>query len=154
MSLYILSDLLVLCLYVSRQVQVIVVFLYLVIRHKAGIVRANVVGIVAALLPDIRNALDVLFAQPVLGSILGIALIGIDHKDALALRGMCLVYHDDAGRDACAEEQIARQADDTFDVVMLHDILSDVCLGIAPEQHAVRQYAGPHAGMIERLDDM
>ena len=57
--------------------------------------------------------------------------------DALAGRGIFLVQHDDAGRDAVAVKQVGRQADDAFDIALPDDALADYAFGPAPEQHTV-----------------
>ena len=79
---------------------------------------------------------------------------GVDHEDALAGVGVLLVDDDDAGGDAGAVEQIGGQADDALDVALADEVAADVGLGIAAEQHAVRQDAGAFAGALERADDV
>ena len=79
---------------------------------------------------------------------------GVDHEDALAGVGVFLVDDDDAGGDAGAVEQVGGQADDALDVALADQVAADVGLGIAAEQHAVRQDAGAFAGALERADDV
>ena len=67
---------------------------------------------------------------------------------------MLLVEHDDAGGDAGAVEEIRGQADDALDDAALDEVAADDGLGIAPEQHAVRQDAGAFAGALERAEDV
>ena len=75
-------------------------------------------------------------------------------KMPLRACGVLLVEHDDAGGDAGAVEEVGRQADDALDVAACGRGSADVGLGIAAEQHAVRQDAGAFAGALERADDV
>jgi hypothetical protein len=93
-------------------------------------------------------------AQPVLGAVLDESAAGVDHEDALAVVGVFLVDDDDAGRNAGAVEQVGRQADDALDQAALDQVLADHGLGIAAEQHAVRQDAGALAVALERPHDV
>ncbi len=68
--------------------------------------------------------------------------------------GVLLVDDDDAGGDAGAVEEVGGQADDALDVALAHQGAADVGLGVAAEQHAVRQDAGALAGALERADDV
>ena len=68
--------------------------------------------------------------------------------------GVLLVDDDDAGGDAGAVEQVGGQADDALDVALADQGAADVGLGIAPEEHAVRQDARPFAGALQRADDV
>ena len=79
---------------------------------------------------------------------------GVDHEDALAGVGVLLVDDDDAGGDAGAVEQVGGQADDALDVALADEVAADVGLGIAAEQHAVRQDARALAGALQRADDV
>ncbi len=72
----------------------------------------------------------------------------------LAGVGIFLVDQDDAGRDAGAVEQVGGQADDPLDIPLANEIAPDIGLGVAPEQDAVRQNAGPFAVALERADDV
>ena len=103
---------------------------------------------------DVDDLVDVLRAQAVLGAVLHEAAAGVDHEDALAGLGVLLVDDDDAGGDAGAVEQVGRQADDALDVALADQVAADVRLGVAAEQHAVRQDAGALAGALERADDV
>ena len=98
--------------------------------------------------------MDVLGAQAVLGTVLHEAAAGVDHEDALAGLGVLLVDDDDAGGDAGAVKQVRGQADDALDVAPADERAADVGLGIAAEQHAVRQDARALAGAFQRADDM
>ena len=98
--------------------------------------------------------MDVLGAQAVLGAVLHEAAAGVDHEDALAGVGVLLVDDDDAGGDAGAVEQVGGQADDALDVALADEGAADVGLGVAAEQHAVRQDARAFAGALERADDV
>ena len=98
--------------------------------------------------------MDVLGAQAVLGAVLHEAAAGVDHEDALAGVGVLLVDDDDAGGDAGAVKEVGGQADDALDVALADQVAADVGLGIATEQHAVRQDARALAGALERADDV
>ena len=93
-------------------------------------------------------------AQAVLRAVLHEAAAGVDHEDALAGLGVRLVDHHDAGGDAGAVEEVRGQADDALDVALAHERAADVGLGVAAEQHAVRQNARAFAGALERADDV
>ena len=54
-------------------------------------------------------------------------------------------HHQDAGRDAGAVEQVRRQADDGLDEVVVEELLADLLLRAAAEQHAVGHDGGHHA---------
>ena len=95
-----------------------------------------------ALVEGVYDPVDVHLSQAVLGPILHEAATGVDHKDALAGLGVHLVDDDDAGGDAGAIEQVGWQTDDALDVALPHQRAADVALGVAAEQHAVRQDAG------------
>ena len=128
---------------VTRQVEVAVVLFTgdFIQRHHAGVTRH-----VLAAAEGIDDAVDVLLAQAVLGAVLDEAAAGVDHEDTLAGMGVLLVQHQDAGGNAGAVEQIGRQADDALEDAGAHQLLADVGLGIAAEQHAVRQDDGALAG--------
>ena len=98
--------------------------------------------------------MDVLLAEAVLVAVLDEALGGIDHEDALAGVRAFLVEHDDAGGDAGAVKEVRRQADDALDVAALDEVAADGGLGIAAEQHAVREDARAFAGALERAEDV
>jgi hypothetical protein len=87
-------------------------------------------------------------------AVLDEALGGVDHEDALAGGGVLLVQHQDAGGDAGAVEQVGRQADDALEDARAHQLLADHRLGIAAEQHAVRQDAGALPVLFMRADDV
>ncbi|MNO02158.1 hypothetical protein D3C81_2224790 [compost metagenome] len=53
--------------------------------------------------------------------------------------------HEDDGWDASAEEDVGRQADYGFEVVVLDQLFADDAFLSAPEQHAVRQDDGHDA---------
>lgn len=111
-------------------------------------------GHVGLLGEHIHDLMKVLLAQPVLGSVFHVAAAGVHHEDAFARLGILLVDDDDASWDTSAIEQVGRQADDAFDVAMADQVLANVGLGIATEQHAVRQDACGLAGAFERADDV
>ena len=65
-----------------------------------------------------------------------------------------LVDDDDAGGNAGAVEQIGGQADDRRDIAAADKVAADPGLGVAAEQHAVRQDAGALAGGFQGPDDV
>ena len=134
---------------VTRQVQVEFVFLDLFQAHHAG-----ELGYVDLLGEHVHDLVNVLLTQPVLGAVFHVAAAGVHHEDAFACMRVFFVDDDDAGRDAGAIEQIGRQADDAFDVTVADQVLANVGLGIATEQHTVRQDARGFAGAFERADDV
>ena len=75
-------------------------------------------------------------------------------KMPLRAVGVFLIDDDDAGRDAGAVKEVGGQADDALDVALADEVAADVGLGIAAEEHAVRQNAGAFAGALERADDV
>ena len=115
---------------------------------------ARVFRDVEPLVEDVHDLVDVLGAQAVLGAVLHEAAAGVDHEDALAGVGVLLVDDDDAGGDAGAVEEVGGQADDALDVALADEVAADVGLGVAAEQHAVRQDARAFAGALERADDV
>ena len=102
-------------------------------RHHAGVARhLDLAG------EDVHDAVDVLGAQAILVAVLDEALRGVHHEDALAGVGVLLVEHEDAGRSACAVEEVGRQADDALDVAPLDDLATDGSFGTTPKEDAVR----------------
>ena len=134
---------------VARQVEVELVLLDLLEADHARVFRDF-----EPLVEDIDDLVDVLGAQAVLGAVLHEAGAGVDHEDALAGVGVLLVDDDDAGGDAGAVEEVGGQADDALDVALADEVAADVGLGVAAEQHAVRQNARAFAGALERADDV
>ena len=136
---------------VAREVEVEVVLRVADLgqRHHARVARDfDLAG------EGVHDLVDVLGAQAVLVAVLDEALGGVDHEDALAGGGVFLVEHDDAGGDAGAVKQVGRQADDALDVAAADDVLADVGLGAAAEQHAVGQNDRAFAGALERSEDV
>ena len=103
---------------------------------------------------DVHDLVDVHAAQPVLGAVLHEATTGVDHEDALARLGILLVDNHDASGDTRAVKEVGGQADDAPDVALADKTAANIRLGVAPEQHAVRQDAGAFAGALEGPDDM
>src|SRR3989338_2358636 len=103
---------------------------------------------------DVHDLVDVPGAQAILGAVLHEAAARVDHEDALAGRRVLLVDDHDAGGDAGAVEEVGGQADDALDVPLAHKSATDVGLGIAAKEHAVRQDARAFAGALERADDV
>jgi hypothetical protein len=102
----------------------------------------------------IDDRVNVLGAEAVLGAILQEAPARIDHKDALAGVGVLFVDGNDAGRDACAVEEVGGQANNALDVTLADKCTPDIGLGAAAEQDAVRQDAGAFAYALERAHDV
>ena len=134
---------------VARQVEVEIVLLDLLEADHARVFREF-----EPLVEDIDDLVDVLGAEAVLGAVLHEAAAGVDHEDALAGVGVLLVDDDDAGGNAGAVKEVGGQADDALDVALADEVAADVGLGIAAEQHAVRQNARALAGALERADDV
>jgi hypothetical protein len=78
-----------------------------------------------------HNLVDVLGAQAILVPVFDETLGGVDHENALAVGGVFLVQHDDAGRDAGPVEEVGRETDDALDVTTSDDVPADVCFDIA-----------------------
>ena len=64
------------------------------------------------LAPDIDDTPDVLFAQPVLRTILHKTILGVNKEHALAFLGAALVDYDDGRRYASSEEKIWWESND------------------------------------------
>ena len=75
-------------------------------------------------------------------------------KMPLRACGVFLVEHDDAGGDARAVEEIRRQADDALDVAAPDDLPADVGLGVAAEEHAMRENDRAFARALEAGEDV
>ncbi len=120
---------------VARQIEIVVVARIgdLGERHHAGVARDFELAV-----ERVHDAVNVLLAQAVLVAVLDEALRGVDHEDAGAGDGVLLVQHEDAGGDAGAVEQVARQADDALQDAGADQFLADHRLGVAAEQHAMR----------------
>src|SRR5439155_950944 len=106
------------------------------------------------LVEDVYDPVDILRAQSVLWAVLHEALARVDHEDALAGMRVLLVHDDDTGGDAGAVEEIRRQADDALDVALPHQRAADVGLGVAAEQHTMRENARAFPGALERAHDV
>ena len=98
--------------------------------------------------------MNVARAETVLVAVLDEALAGVDHEDAFAGLRLRLIDHHDAGGDAGAVKEVGGQTDDGLEVALADEIFADGGLGIAAEEDAVRQNAGPPAGRFERSQDM
>jgi hypothetical protein len=98
--------------------------------------------------------MEVHAAQPVLVAIFREARAGINHENTLAGVGVFFVNDNEAGRDAGAVKQISGQADDALDVALAYQVAANVSLGIATEQHAVRQNARALAVTLERAHEV
>jgi hypothetical protein len=83
----------------------------LVEGHHAGIA-----GRIGLLVKGVDNPMDVLESQTILVAVLDKAFGGIDHEYTLASRGIFLVEHKNAGRDAAAVKQLGRQPDNALQV--------------------------------------
>ena len=136
---------------VPWQIQVVVVLGpgNLVERHHAGVARG--VGLPGE---GVHDSVDVLLAQAVLVAVLDEGLGGIDHEHAPARRGVLLVEHQNAGRNAGAIKEVGRQTDDAFEDARAQQLLADHRFGIAAKQHAVRQDAGRFASALHGAEDV
>ena len=149
MRLYVLLYFFSVGLYVTGDVQIVVVADDLVVGGKMG-----VMGNIAKTVPCIDNALDVLLAQTVHVAVFDESRFGINHEDAFAVLTGFFVQNDDAGWDARTIEEIGRKPDDTLDITAVDDILAYLALGIATEEHTVRQDARALAITLQRTDDV
>ena len=132
---------------ITRKVEVELVLLYLLDADHTGVFRnLKLPG------EDIDDLVQVHIAQAVLGPLFHESSTGVDHEYAFAGMGILLVDDDDAGWNACAVEEVWRQADDPLDVPAPDEFATYIGLCVATEQHAVRQNAGTLAGTFERAD--
>src|SRR5207248_1186158 len=97
---------------------------------------------------------QVLAAEPVLGTVLHEALGGVDHEDASTGLGVLLVEHNDAGWDAGAVEEVGWQSDDAFDIAALDEGLADRRFGVASEEDTVRQDDRGFPSALEGLENV
>ena len=95
--------------------------------------------------------MDILLPQAVLVAVLYIVPAGIDHKNAGALRSILFIYHQDTGRNSRSIEQVGGQSNNAFDITPVNDLFADVSLGIATEQHTMRQNDCCLAGRFQRF---
>src|SRR5690606_33831145 len=102
----------------------------------------------------VDDAVDVLGAEPVLGTVLPEAAAGVDHEHAFAPDGTRFVDDDDAGGDAGPVEEVLREADDALDEAAADELAADGGLGVATEEDAVGEDDGGSAGRFERGDDV
>ena len=119
---------------VTRDIEVIAIPRNLCQRHHTAI--ACYFALFGEHIDDLVN---VLATQAVLVAVLDKALARIHHENAFAGVGIFLVQHDNAGGNPRAVKQVGRQTDNAFDIPLLHEILANIRLGIAPEQHPMRQ---------------
>ena len=87
-------------------------------------------------------------AEPVLVLAVLVLAAGVDEQHVGGL--LALVEDQDRGRNAGAEEQVGRQADDGIEQVLLDQLLADLALRAAAEQHAVRHDHADAAGRLPR----
>ena len=101
MSIDILYNLGITSLNITRNIQIVIILLYLFLWNKTSIMRY-----VNPCFPCVNNTLDILFTQAVHISILYKAILGINHKDSLTIRCFLLIKNDDAGWDSGTIEKI------------------------------------------------
>ena len=80
--------------YIARNIEIVIVTLNLLHRHKARIMRY-----IALCLPHIDNAANILFPQTVLCTIFDIPALGIDHKHPFTPYCFRLLNDDDTSRN-------------------------------------------------------
>ena len=119
---------------ITGEIQVIIVFLDFGDRHHATVFLH-----LDLFIEHVHNSVDVLLAEAVLVPVFNKALRGVDHENAFAAFGIFFVKHNDAGWNASAVEQIGGQADDPFYITPADYVFPDLSLGVATEQHAVRE---------------
>ena len=101
MGVNILTDLLILRDYVTRDIEVEVVGRDISKGYKLRVVRN-----VLVCFPGIHDEFQILLAETVLGTILLVTFLGINHKDALGASGMLLIDDDNASRDTGSVEEV------------------------------------------------
>ena len=140
MCLNVMLNLGILWLDISRNIQVVVVAHNLVPFHQSAIVADGLLCV-----PSIHDPFDVLLSQTVFRAVFLEAILRIDEEDTLTAVLVLFIDDDDGCRNTCTKENVWRQSDDTFDIVLLDDMLADVVFSIATEQHTMRQDAGTTA---------
>ena len=106
-----------------------------------------------ALTIGIYNLLDVLRTEFVLRLHLFKLLAGINEQDVIVFLAAFL-HHKDAGRDACAIEDVGWKSDDGINIVLfLNKEATDDTLGIATEEHTVRSHCATLVQMVNHVQD-
>ena len=137
---------------VARDVQVVVVGR---VGDRGQRNHARIARQLGPAVERVHDAVDVVLgAQAVLVAVLAEALARVDHEDALAGVGVFLVDDQDAGRDAGAVKKVGGQADNALDEAALDEILANIGLPVAAEQHPVGQDDRALALALERGDEV
>ena len=102
MSFYVVLNLGVYRLDVTRNIQIVVIFLNLTPFYQSAIMWYGLLGI-----PSIYDVFDILFTKAVLRTIFRKAVFGINDKDTLTAILVFLVDDDDGSRNTCTKENIA-----------------------------------------------
>ena len=103
MSFYVVLNLRVYRLDVTRNIQIVVILLNLTPLYQSAIMWYGLLSI-----PSIYDVFDVLFTKAVLRTIFRKAVFGINDKDALTVILVFLVDDDDGSRNTCTKENIWR----------------------------------------------
>ena len=103
MSFYVVLNLRVYRLDVTRNIQIVVIFLNLTPFYQSAIIWYGLLGI-----PSIYDVFDILFTKAVLRTIFRKAVFGINDKDTLTAILVFLVDDDDGSRNTCTKENIWR----------------------------------------------
>ncbi len=98
--------------------------------------------------------MDILSTQTVLGTILHETRTGIYHEDALAVLRFFLIDNNDTCRDASTVEKVGWQANDALDVSFAYQIVANISLCIATEQHTMWQNASTFTSALKRADNV
>ena len=130
MSINILNILRLGRIYITGNIQVIAILLFdLLIGNKASIFR-----IICNLFIECSdNAIDILFTQSVLVSVLYKSLACVYHKDTGAIFGTLFINYYNAGRYSCTVKQVRRQTDDPLDPALINNSLTNRSFGISTE---------------------
>ena len=88
--------------YITRNIEIVIVTLNLLHRHKARIMRY-----IALCLPNIDNAANILFPQTILCSVFNISILSIDHKHPFTTCCFRLLNDNDTSRNTCTIKEIS-----------------------------------------------
>src|SRR5690606_12614106 len=110
-------------------VEVEVIPLDLVPRHKAGVAGDFALGVIG-----VDDLVDVTLTQAVFVAVLDETARGVDHKDRTLVASLDLIENDDRGGDTRAVEEVGRQANDRLYIAALEDLFAQLSFFVATEQ--------------------
>ena len=136
MSINILNILRLGRIYITGNIQVIAILLFdLLIGNKASIFR-----IICNLLIECSDyAIDILFTQSVLVSVLNKSLSCIYHKDSGTVFSTLFIDYNNTSRYSRTVKQVRRQTDNAFDPALINDSLTNSTFSISTEQNTMRE---------------